>query len=70
MNQSLPNLALKKFGGLNMEKEELYPEEEMMIEQEAYKSFLDVAEYGKIGIEHFKKVFDELAKRLENYEQE
>lgn len=32
-----------------MEKEKLYPEEEMMIEQEAYKSFLDVAEYGKIG---------------------
>ena len=39
-----------------------------MIEQEAYKSFLDVAEYGKIGIDHFKKVFDELAKRLEDYE--
>ena len=42
----------------------------MIIEQEAYKSFLDVAEYGKIGIDHFKKVFDELAKRLEDYEKE
>lgn len=52
------------------EKEELYPEEEMMIEQEAYKSFLEVAEYGKIGIEHFKEVFNNLSKRLEDYERE
>ncbi|GAE14638.1 hypothetical protein JCM6292_801 [Bacteroides pyogenes JCM 6292] len=52
------------------EEKDLYPEEEMMIEQEAYKSFLDVAEYGRTGIEHFKKVFDELAKRLEDYEKE
>lgn len=52
------------------EREELYPEEEMMIEQEAYRAFLEAAEYGQSGIEHFKMVFESLSKRLEDCENE
>lgn len=63
----LPNMVLKKFGGLNMEKEELYPEEEMMIEQEAYKAFLSAAEYGSEGVKHLVSTIEQLQKRMEDY---
>lgn len=52
------------------EREDLYPEEEMMIEQESYRAFLEVAEYGKAGIECFISKFNELSRRTEVYEQE
>lgn len=52
------------------EKKELYPEEEMMIEQEALKAFLNIADYEETGIRHFQSYFESLAKRLLEYENE
>lgn len=48
--------------------EPLYPEEEMMIEQKALEAFLEVADYGEAGIEHFRRYFESLAKRLSDYD--
>lgn len=48
--------------------EPLYPEEEMMIEQKALEAFLESAEYGKAGIEHFQNYVKGLAQRMSDYE--
>lgn len=45
----------------------LYPEVEMMIEQEAYKAFLSAAEYGNDGVEHLIKTINQLKERMDSY---
>lgn len=45
----------------------LYPEVEMMIEQEAYKAFLSAAEYGSEGVKHLVSTIEQLQKRMEDY---
>jgi hypothetical protein len=52
-----------------MEKQ-LYPEEQMLIEQQAIEVFLFAAEYGNAGIEHLISEINGLKERLEDYERE
>lgn len=46
----------------------LYPEEQMMIEQQALEAFLFAAEYGEGGIDHLINELNRLKERLEDYE--
>ena len=39
----------------------------MMIEQEAYRAFLEAAEYGAEGVEHLLKTIEQLRERMEYY---
>ena len=50
-----------------VDEEGLYPEVEMMIEQEAYRAFLEAAEYGAKGVEHLLRTIEQLRKRMEYY---
>lgn len=52
------------------EREELYPEEQMRIEQQALEAFLFVADYGIVGIEHLINELNGLKERLEDYERD
>ena len=49
------------------DEDALYPEVEMMIEQEAYKAFLSAAEYGNDGVEHLIKTINQLKERMDSY---
>lgn len=49
------------------DEDALYPEVEMMIEQEAYKAFLSAAEYGSEGVKHLVSAIEQLQKRMEDY---
>lgn len=49
-------------------REELYPEEQMMIEKKAIDVFLDVAEYGNDGIDYFRESFEKLVTRQTDYD--
>lgn len=48
----------------------LYPEEQMLIEQQAIEAFLFAAEYGEAGIDHLLGEIQGLKERLEDYEHE
>ena len=50
--------------------EELYPEEQMRIEQQALEAFLFAADYGSAGINHLIDELNGLKERLEDYELE
>ena len=50
-----------------VDEDGLYPEVEMMIEQEAYRAFLEAAEYGAEGVEHLLKTIEQLRERMEYY---
>lgn len=50
-----------------VDEEGLYPEVEMMIEQEAYRAFLEAAEYGSEGVEHLLRTIEQLQERMEFY---
>ena len=54
-------------GMLSGEDGILYPEVEMMIEQEAYRAFLAAAEQGKEGVEHLIRTIEKLKSRMEDY---
>ena len=54
-------------GMLSGEDGILYPEVEMMIEQEAYRAFLSAAEQGKEGVEHLIRTIEKLKSRMEKY---
>jgi hypothetical protein len=51
-------------------EEQLYPEEQMLIEQQAIEAFLFAAEYGNTGIEHLMNELNILKERIEDYEHE
>ncbi len=66
---AMKNTITKGHAALAGEVDEdgLYPEVEMMIEQEAYKAFLSAAEYGNEGVEHLLRTIEQLKERMEDY---
>ncbi|MDR2910734.1 MAG: hypothetical protein LBV47_05150 [Bacteroidales bacterium] len=49
-------------------EEQLLPEEQMRIEQQAIEAFLFAAEYGDAGINHLINAIKVLKKRLNDFE--
>lgn len=60
----------KNIAPLSGEDDELYPEVQMEIEQEAYRSFLNAAEHGKEGVRHLISTINNLQERMDSYDKD